>query len=78
MLALRAGFAPSFVTFSRGHYGPKSIFAMLGRLPMLAFVANRVVRFTGVPDVIILMTGLFAQEVTPIGDKIRRAPRTPP
>jgi hypothetical protein len=51
---------------------------MLGRLPMLAFVANRVVRFTGVPDVIILMTGLFAQEVTPIGDKIRRAPRTPP
>jgi potassium/hydrogen antiporter len=30
-------------------------FAMLGGLLVLAFVANRVVRFTGVPDVIILM-----------------------
>jgi cell volume regulation protein A len=30
-------------------------FAMLGGLLVLAFVANRLVRFTGVPDVIILM-----------------------
>ena len=42
-------------------------FAMLGGLPVLAFVANRVVRFTGVPDVIVLMTGSFAHEATPIG-----------
>jgi cell volume regulation protein A len=30
-------------------------FALLGGLLVLAFVANRLVRFTGVPDVIILM-----------------------
>jgi potassium/hydrogen antiporter len=35
-------------------------FAMLGGLLVLAFVANRLVRFTGVPDVIILMfTGVL-------------------
>ena len=35
-------------------------FALLGGLLVLAFVANRLVRFTGVPDVIILMaTGVF-------------------
>ncbi len=35
-------------------------FAMLGGLLVLAFIANRLVRFTGVPDVIILMfTGVL-------------------
>ena len=35
-------------------------FALLGGLLVLAFVANRLVRFTGVPDVIILMaTGVL-------------------
>lgn len=31
------------------------LFALLGGLLFLAFIANRLVRFTGVPDVIILM-----------------------
>jgi Kef-type K+ transport system membrane component KefB len=35
-------------------------FAMLGGLLVLAFVANRLARFTGVPDVTILMfTGML-------------------
>src|SRR5271154_7271283 len=35
-------------------------FALLGGLLVLAFAANRLVRFTGVPDVIILMaTGVI-------------------
>ncbi|MGB6596467.1 MAG: hypothetical protein WBE70_05020, partial [Candidatus Acidiferrum sp.] len=35
-------------------------FALLGGLLVLAFLANRLVRFTGVPDVIILMaTGVL-------------------
>src|SRR6201999_3350878 len=35
-------------------------FAMLGGLLVLAFIANRLVRFTGVPDVILLMfTGVL-------------------
>ena len=40
-------------------------FALLGGLLVLAFVANRLVRFTGVPDVIILlMTGVLLGPVT--------------
>ncbi len=34
-------------------------FALLGSLLVLAFVANRLVRYTRVPDVIILMARAF-------------------